>query len=80
MNATQYYVLMSHVGKRITVFAPEGPSAWDPAGEIWGTARVYEVVTDAFTTTQVLVPIGDAVRVTTKEMQQRFGDKLNETT
>lgn len=77
---TEHYVLMSHVGKRITVFFPDDPSVWDPSGEIWGTARVYEVVSDAYSITQELVPIGPAIRVTTKDMRARFGEKLNEPT
>lgn len=79
INASvEHFVLMSHKGKRITVFFPDGPSAFDPVGECWGTARVYEIVADAFTSTQELVPIGPAIRVTTKDMEQRFGEKLNE--
>lgn len=81
VNASvEHFVLMSHVGKRITVFFPDGPSSWDPVGEVWGTARTYEVVADAFSKTQELIPLGEAVRVTTEDMRKRFGDKLNETT
>jgi hypothetical protein len=70
---TEYHVVLNHVGNRITVFSSgEGPSAWDPSGEIWGVARTYEVVTDSFTKTQELVPLGEGVQVSTRVMKQRF--------
>jgi len=74
---TEYHIVLNHVGNRITVFSPgEGISVWDPTGEVWGIARTYEVVTDSFTKTQELVPLGEGVRVTVVDMKRRFPDKF----
>lgn len=74
---TEYHLIFQNVGKRITIFTPgEGPSAFDPSGECWGLARCYEVVTDSFTETQELVPLGKAVRVSLEDMKKRFGDEI----
>jgi hypothetical protein len=74
---TEYYVLLQHVGNNITVFSPgEGGGIWDPSGTYWGMTRTYRVVTDEFSETQELVPLGKAVRVTTEDMKQRFGERF----
>jgi len=74
---TEYHVLLlSHVGENITVFSPGGASIWDPSGTYWGMARTYKVVTDIFSETQELVPLGKAVQVTTEDMKRRFPEQF----
>jgi len=40
-----------------------GASAWDPTGTYWGLAQGFKVVSDVFSKTLVLVPLGEPSRV-----------------
>lgn len=47
----------------VIIMAKGGPSAADPAHEIWGLAQGFKVVRDTFLKTLVLVPLGQPNKV-----------------
>ena len=50
----EYVIIMSKDGKT---------SVWDPIGEYWGLAQGFKVVTDTYSNTFVLVPLGQPSRI-----------------
>ncbi len=55
LNVNDDYVIIMAKG--------DGPSAFDPTGEIWGLAQGFKVVRDTFSNTLVLVPLGQPTKV-----------------
>lgn len=47
----------------VIIMSKGGASAWDPMGTYWGLAQGFKVVTDIFSKTFVLVPLGEPTRV-----------------
>jgi hypothetical protein len=63
-------VILSVKDEYVIIMAKgDGPSTWDPTGTYWGLAQGFKIVSDTFSNTLVLVPLGEPSRVRVDEFR-----------